>query len=39
MMEQRGKARSLMVFAGMMQIRTSSDIYAQLNKLDVLMGQ
>jgi nuclear pore complex protein Nup93 len=38
MAQLRAKARSLMVFAGMNQYRTPADVYAQLNRLDVLMG-
>ncbi|RKP05933.1 Nup93/Nic96-domain-containing protein [Thamnocephalis sphaerospora] len=38
MAQLRAKGRALMVFAGMNQYRTPTDVYAQLNKLDVLMG-
>ncbi|KAJ2720785.1 nuclear pore complex subunit [Coemansia sp. Benny D115] len=34
----RKKARSLMVFAGMIQFRMPSDTYAKLNRMDVFMS-
>ncbi|KAJ2159123.1 nuclear pore complex subunit [Coemansia sp. RSA 552] len=34
----RRKARSLMVFAGMIQFRMPSDTYAKLNRMDVFMS-
>ncbi|KAJ2527828.1 nuclear pore complex subunit, partial [Coemansia sp. RSA 1935] len=34
----RRKARSLMVFAGMIQFRMPSDTYAKLNRMDVFMN-
>ncbi|GAA6021747.1 hypothetical protein JCM10207_008563 [Rhodosporidiobolus poonsookiae] len=38
MQEIRGKARSLMMFAGMLRYRLTSDTYSQLTRLDVFLS-